>query len=163
MKQTLSRATGWRPVATALLLTLAVLPLAAPAWAANVVNVTIKLPAVVYDNPCVAEPVSLHGTIHILLSVSSDRSGGYHVVNTWNASYSGTGLVSGATYTASESKQESWTTSRLPATHTTTTVTKLISKGGAQNAFLHTTLTTTIDANRVPTETVDSQSVACKG
>jgi hypothetical protein len=87
----------------------------------------------------------------------------YRYTSTWNASYSGTGLVSGTTYKASESKQESWTARQFPASHTTTSVVRLISKGGAQNAFLYTTMTTTIDANGVPTVTVDSVSVVCRG
>jgi hypothetical protein len=38
-----------------------------------------------------------------------------------------------------------------------------VDRGGAQNAFLYTTMTTTIDANGVPTVTVDSVSVVCRG
>jgi WD40 repeat protein len=84
-----------------------------------------------------------------------------HFVNTWNASYSGTGLISGATYTASESKQESWSARQLPASHTTTSVVRLISRR-TSNAFVSTTMTTTVDAAGVPTVTVNSVSVTCK-
>jgi hypothetical protein len=83
-------------------------------------------------------------------------------VSTWNASYSGTGVTTGAAYKASERKQESWTARQLPASHTTTSVIKLISKGGTQNAFITTTLTTTIDADGVPSVTEDGVSVDCR-
>jgi hypothetical protein len=63
----------------------------------------------------------------------------------------------------SERKQESWTARQLPASHTTTSTVKLISKGGAQNAFITTTLTTTSDADGVPSVTEDGVSVDCRG
>jgi hypothetical protein len=65
----------------------------------------------------VGEPVSLSGDLHLILNITTDSSGGYHFVSKWNASYTGTGLISGATYKASESKQESWSASQLPASH----------------------------------------------
>jgi hypothetical protein len=109
----------------------------------------------------VGEPVVLSGTLHIVLNITYDKVGGYHVVNTWNASYSGTGLISGATYRASESKQEYWNARQLPASHTTTSVVRLISRR-TSNAFLSTTTTTKIDATGVPTVTVNSESVTCR-
>jgi type 1 fimbria pilin len=154
---------GRNLAATVVLLALGLLLLAPPAWSANVVNVTIHIPAVVYDNPCVGEQVVLHGDFHILLSITTDQAGGYHYLSKWNASYSGTGLTTGAAYKASERKQESWTARQLPASHTTTSVIKLISKGGAENAFASTTLTTTIDADGVPSVTEDGVSVECRG
>jgi type 1 fimbria pilin len=157
------RPTIARKAAATLLLALALLLLASPARAAQIANITINIPATVYDNPCVGEQVSLSGQLHLILNVTTDSSGGYHFVSKWNASYTGTGLTSGATYKASESKQESWSASQLPASHTTTSVVKLISKGGAQNAYLYTTTTTTIDANLVATVTVDSVSIDCRG
>jgi hypothetical protein len=115
------------------------------------------------DNPCLGEPVALHGDLHLLISVDTDSAGGHHYLSKWNGSYSGTGLVSGVAYKASERKQESWTAGQLPASHTTTSVVELVSKGGAPNAFVTTTLTTTIGADGVPTVTVDGTSVDCRG
>jgi len=131
--------------------------------AGQVTNVTIDIPAVVYDNPCVGEPVALHGNLHLVLTVVSDHAGGFHVGNHLNASYSGTGLVSGVRYRASENQQDVWNARELPASHSTTLRTKLISQGGVDNAFLFTTVTTTVDANGVPTATVDNQWVECRG
>jgi hypothetical protein len=166
MKMTGKRSIA-RMSATTLLLALALLLLGTRAGtaigAANPVNVTIQIPLTVYDNPCVSEPVALHGDIHILVSSTTDKGGRLHYLSNWNASYSGTGLISDVTYPASERKQESWSASRLPASHTVTSVIKLISKGGTQNAYLYTTMTTTIDANGVPTATMDSVSIDCRG
>jgi hypothetical protein len=126
--------------------------------APEVTNTRIQVPAVVYDNPCLGEPVALHGELHLVLTTTSD-----HVGSHLNGSYAGTGLVTGVPYRASESKQDVWNVRDLPASHTTTMVTRLISRGAAENAFLYTTVTTTIDANGVPTVTVEDQRVECRG
>jgi hypothetical protein len=156
---------AWIPAATLLLALSLVLPgtPVAMAGVGDLVNVTLQVPATVYDNPCADEPVALHGDIHILVGTRTDQGGHVHYLSTWNASYSGNGLISGTPYTASERKQESWTASELPASHTATSVVKLISKGAAPNAFLYTTMTTTIDANGVPTANIDAVSVKCRG
>ena len=133
------------------------------AGAGDLVNVTFNIPATVYDNPCAGEQVGLHGDMHILIATRTDQGGNVHYLSTYHASYSGTGLISGTPYIASERKQESWTASRLPASHTSTSVVKLISKGAAPNAFLYTTVTTTIDADGVLTPDFDSASVKCRG
>ena len=125
---------------------------------AEVTNTRIQVPAVVYDNPCLGEPVALHGELHLVLTVTSD-----HVGSHLNGSYAGTGLVTGVSYRASESKQDVWNVRDLPASHTTTMATRLISRGAAENAFLYTTVTTMIDANGVPAVTVDDQRVECRG
>src|SRR5690349_3009357 len=168
MKPTARLATArkaWIRVTTLLLALALALPGTAVAAAGlgDLVNVTIQVPVAVYDNPCADEPVALHGDLHILIGTSTDQDGRVHYLSTLNASYSGNGLISGTAYTASERKQESWTASQLPASHTTTSVVKLISKGAAPNAFLYTTVTTTIDATGVPTATVDTISIKCRG
>jgi type 1 fimbria pilin len=156
----------WKP-ATTLLVAFALMvcgmSMAPSAAAADLLNVTLHVPATIYDNPCTGEPVGLHGDLHILYSARIGQGGRIHYLSTLNGSYTGAGLISGTAYTASERKQESWTAKELPASHTTTSVVKLISKGGAANAFLFTTMTTTIDADGVPTPTVDSESVQCRG
>ena len=131
--------------------------------AAHTTNVTIKVPAVVYDNSCVEEPIALHGSLHLVLTIGSDQAGGFHIGSHLNASYAGTGLESGVPYRASDTKEEVWNTRELPDSHTTTMVTRLISQGGVDNAFLFTTITTTVDAEGVPTATVSDQRVECRG
>jgi hypothetical protein len=59
---------------------------------------------VVYDNPCLGEPVALYGELHLVLTVTSDH-GGFRVGSHLNGSYAGTGLVTGVPYRASESTQ----------------------------------------------------------
>ena len=94
--------------------------------------------------------------------VASDH-GGFRVGSYLNGSYAGTGLVTGVPYRVSESTQDVWKVCDRPASQTTTMVTRLISRGPAENAFLYTTVTTTIDANGVPMVTVDDQRVGCRG
>jgi hypothetical protein len=84
-----------------------------------------------------------------VLTVTSDH-GGFHVGSHLNGSYAGMGLVTGVPYRASESQQDVWNVRQLPASHTTTMVTRLLSRGAAENAFLYTTVTTTIDATACP-------------
>ena len=128
----------------------------------EVTNTRIQIPAVVYDNPCLGEPVALHGELHLVLTATPDHAG-FGVRSHLNGSYAGTGLVTGVPYRASETKQDVWNVRELPASHTTTMVTRLISRGAAENAFLYTTVTTQIDADGVPTVTMDDQRVECRG
>jgi hypothetical protein len=128
----------------------------------EVTNTRIQVPAVVYDNPCLGEPVALHGELHLVLTATSDYAG-FGVGSHLNGSYAGTGLVTGVPYRASESRQDVWNVRELPASHTITMVTRLISRGAAENAFLYTTVTTMIDADGEPTVTVDDQRVECRG
>jgi len=161
MKATHRRTIG-RSLAMTPVLALVVLLFAPSARSANIVNVAINIPAAVYDNPCVGEPVALSGDLRLLLNITADQGGGYHYVSKWTAQYAGTGLISGVAYRASESKQESWSSRQLPASHTTRSVVRLISRGVGVG-FLSTTFTTAIDASGVPTVTVDSVSVTCVG
>jgi hypothetical protein len=133
------------------------------AQVAHTTNVTIDVPAVVYDNACIGEPVALHGSLHLVVGIASDQAGGSHIGSHLNGSYTGTGLVSGVRYRASDNQQDVWNTRELPGSHTITMRTRLISQGGVDNAFLFTIVTTTIDADGVPTATVDNQWVECRG
>ena len=130
---------------------------------AHTTNVTIKIPAVVYDNSCVGEPIGLHGSLHLVLTIGTDQAGGFHLGSHLNASYAGTGLESGLPYRASDTKEDVWNTRELPDSHTTTMVTRLISQDGVDNAFLFTTFVITVDAEGVPTATVSDQRVECRG
>jgi hypothetical protein len=47
---------------------------------------------VVYDNSCVEQPIALHGSLHLVLTIGSDQAGGFHIGGHLNASYAGTGL-----------------------------------------------------------------------
>ena len=132
---------GRNLAATAVLLALGLLLLAPPARSANVVNVTIHIPAVVYDNPCVGEQVALHGDLHILLSITTDQAGGYHYVSTWNASYSGTGLTTGAALHGVGAQAGVVDRQAAPGLAHHHLGDQAHRQGRAQNAFISTTMT----------------------
>jgi hypothetical protein len=137
----------------------------APAWAANVVNVTIRIPAQVEPNPCTpGDIVALSGQLHIVLSITEDGQGGYHVSETAKEMLAGVSLVTGVKYRAS--KTETWTWyagTPFPVVNTHTIDTELISQAGTDNFIAHTTIHTTINAAGVPTVIVDTVRLECAG
>jgi len=136
-----------------------------PAWAANVVNVTIRLPAQVEPNPCTpGDLVALSGQLHIVLSITEDPQGGYHVSETARENLAGASLATGVKYGAS--KTETWTWyagTPFPALNTHTIDSELVSQAGTDNFLAHVTVHTTINANGVPTVTVDTIRLDCAG
>src|SRR3954449_11062990 len=88
---------------------LLILPLAAPgltsapASAANISNATFRIPMNVMANPCYpADVVNLHGTIHVVTTVTADGSGGYHMTQTAKTQLSGASITTGTGYGSSE-------------------------------------------------------------
>src|SRR3954467_12558571 len=81
----------------ALLLILPVVALgltSAPASAANISNATFRIPMNVMANPCYpADVVNLHGTIHVVTTVTADGSGGYHMTQTANSHLTGASIT----------------------------------------------------------------------
>jgi hypothetical protein len=163
----------WRTWGTALLL-LAAAPLAllaievgrpTPALAENVVNVTFHVPAQVEINPCTpGDIVNLSGDIHVVITTTADSAGGYHVTNSLNSKLSGASILTGLKYTNSTTEEEEWYASPpFPAVHTHTYDFELVSQTGFDNYLLHMTMHETVDANGIPTATVDNFSMDCKG
>jgi NMD protein affecting ribosome stability and mRNA decay len=136
-----------------------------PALAENVVNVTFHVPAQVEINPCTpGDIVNLSGDIHVVITTTADRRGGYHVTNSLNSQLSGASIVTGLKYTNSTTEEEEWyASSPFPAVHTHTYDFELVSQTGVDNYVLHMTTHETVDANGVPTATVDNFSMDCKG
>jgi hypothetical protein len=136
-----------------------------PAWAANVVNVTIRIPAQVEPNPCTpGDVVALSGQLHIVLSITEDGQGGYHVSETVREKLAGVSLATGVKYGAS--KTETWTWfagTPFPAVNTHTIDSELISRAGTDNFVAHTTIHTTINEAGVPTVTVENIRLDCAG
>jgi hypothetical protein len=167
------RSRRWRVGGGALLLAAAVsLTLLAtelgrptPALAENVVNVTFHVPAQVEINPCTpGDIVNLSGDIHIVITTTTDNQGGYHVTNHLNSQLSGASILTGLKYTNSTTNDEDWyARPPWPAVHTHTYDFELISQTGFDNYVLHMTMHETVDANGVPTATVDNFSMDCKG
>jgi hypothetical protein len=137
----------------------------APASAANVVNYTFHVPASVQTNPCFpADVVNLNGDIHVVITTTADRRGGYHVTNSLNSQLSGVSITTGTKYVNSESQQEDWYAGApWPAVHTHTYDFLLISNNGTPDYVLHMTMHETVTAGGVPTATVGNFSMDCKG
>ena len=137
----------------------------APSATANdLVNVTINMPADLRMNPCNKEWVNLSGQLHIVMYVRSDNQGGYHTTQQTNEAARGVGLTSGATYSGSEEKSDSWySRPPFPQVHTTTYSLVLASNGSEPNFLMKYDLHTTINAAGVPTASVDNMRTECTG
>jgi hypothetical protein len=137
----------------------------APADAANVVNVTFHVPANVQTNPCFpTDVVNLSGDIHVVITTTASRGGGYRVNNHLNSELSGVSITTGTKYVNSETQDDAWyARPPFPAVHTHTYEFLLVSQSGTQNYVLHMTMHETVDANGVPTATVDRFKMDCQG
>jgi hypothetical protein len=161
----------WRlmPAVLALALAVPVLVVGAgfnsPASAANVTNTTIHVPASVQTNPCFpTDVVNLSGDIHIVITTTADSAGGYRVDNHLNSQLSGVSITTGTKYVNSENQEDEWyARPPFPTVHTHTYDFLLLSQSNTPNYVLHMTMHETVDANGVPTATVDKFSMDCQG
>jgi hypothetical protein len=135
-----------------------------PAAASTVVNVTIHVPAKVQTNPCFpADVVNLSGDIHIVITTTADKRGGYHVTNSLNSQLSGVSITTGTKYVNSETKEDDWyAAAPFPAVHTATYDFLLVAQNGTPNYVLHMTMHETVTAGGVPSATVDKFWMDCK-
>jgi hypothetical protein len=136
-----------------------------PALAANVTNTTIHVPASVQTNPCFpTDVVNLSGDIHIVITTTADSAGGYRVNNHLNSQLSGVSITTGTKYVNSENKDDEWyARPPFPVIHTHTYDFLLLSQSNTPNYVLHMTMHETVNANGVPTATVDKFSMDCQG
>jgi hypothetical protein len=152
----------------ALLLTVPLLVLGlgtAPAAAANVTNTTFRVPADVQINPCFpTDVVNLSGTIHVVISSTTDRSGGVHTTQSLNSKLAGASITTGTRYVNSEKHHSSWYEGGpFPVIHTETYDFVLVSRSNTPNYVLHMTVHTTVTANGRPAAVVDNMHVDCQG
>jgi hypothetical protein len=159
---------GRRParLVVGLLAALCLVLQAAPgASAQNVVNYTFHNPAFVMENPCFpADVVNLNGDIHIVITTTAAASGGYRVNNHLNSLLKGSSITTGTGYVNSEDQNDEWyARAPFPAIHTHTYDFNLISQSGVDDYVLHMTMHETVNANGVPTATVDDYRTDCKG
>jgi hypothetical protein len=135
------------------------------ATAANVVNTTIHVPASVQTNPCFpTDVVNLSGDIHIVITTTADSNGGYSVTSHLNSQLSGVSITTGTKYVNSENQEDEWyARPPFPAIHTHTYDFLLVSQSNTPNYVLHMTMHETVNAQGVPTATVDSFSMDCQG
>ncbi len=136
-----------------------------PASASNVVNVTIHVPASVQTNPCFpTDVVNLSGDIHIVITSTDDGNGGLHINKSLNSQLSGVSITTGTKYVNSENQQYDWyARPPFPAVQSQTYDFLLVSQNNTPNYVLHMTMHETVDANGVPTATVDNFSMDCAG
>jgi len=149
---------------TALLIGLLLLPLTAiSARAANTVNITMNVPADLQFNPCAGELVNLSGDLHLVMGVTEDRAGGYHVDRTTNLSqFKGVGLVSGVAYTASTTSDDSWYVGApFPAIRTHGDNVEYLARGSTPNFVLHFRTHVTVTAKGTATAAVDQFYISC--
>ena len=137
-----------------------------PATAANVVNSTIHVPASVQTNRCYPAGgfINLSGDIHIVITTTTDSNGGYRVDNHLNSQLSGASITTGTKYVNSENQEDEWyARPPFPTIHTHTYDFLLVSQSNTPNYVLHMTMHETVNAQGVPTATVDRFSVDCQG
>jgi hypothetical protein len=152
-------------VPASLLVAVLVVGWSPPADAAMVTNYTFHVPATVQTNPCEAgDIVNLDGDIHVVITSTANRAGGYRVTNHLNSHMSGESIITGLPYTSSETSNSTWLDdSPFPAVDTEVYNWNLISRGSADNYVLHTTMHTTVDASGTPTAVVDDAWMDCQG
>ena len=137
-----------------------------PATAANVVNSTIHVPANVQTNLCYPADgfINLSGDIHIVITTTTDSNGGYRVDNHLNSQLRGASITTGTKYVNSENQEDEWfARPPFPTIHTHTYDFLLVSQSNTPNYVLHMTMHETVNAQGVPTATVDSFSMDCQG
>jgi hypothetical protein len=160
-----SRRRRWRSASLFLLAIPLAVAVTQPASAANVTNTTIHVPASVQTNPCFpTDVINLSGDIHIVITTTSDSAGGYRVNNHLNSQLSGVSITIGTKYVNSEDKNDEWyARPPFPTVHTHTYDFLLVSQSNTPNYVLHMTMHETVNANGVPTATVDRFSMDCQG
>jgi hypothetical protein len=139
------------------------------ATAANVVNTTTHVPASVQTNPCFpTDVVNLSGDIHTVITTTTDSAGGYRVNTHINSQLSGVSIPpsipTGTKYVNSENQEDEWYAGApFPTVHTHTYDFLLVSQSNTPNYVLHMTMHETVNAQGVPTATVDGFSMGCQG
>jgi hypothetical protein len=149
--------------AAILLLALGVVP--AVALAASE-QVTVPLSPGALAHPCTGELVVVTGTIHTTFRTTESSSGNVSVTTTSNTQgVTGTGAPSGAKYTLAETQMSSFSVAK-GSTSTNIISFRFLRSGetGLPDDFtLHTRFHLTVNANGVPTATVDQFSATCDG
>ena len=135
-----------------------------PAVAANVTNTTIHVPASVQCNPCFpGDILNLSGDIHIVITTTADSAGGYRVNKHLNSQLSGVSITTGTKYVNSENQEDEWyARPPFPTVHTHTYDFVLVSQSNTPNYVFHMTMHETVNAQGVPTATVNKFSMDCQ-
>jgi hypothetical protein len=137
----------------------------APASAANVSNVTFRVPADVEINPCFpGDIVNLSGTVHVVTNATADGSGGYHMTQNSDSRLKGASITTRTGYVSSQNKNDTWYAGTpFPQVEQHTYDWTLVSQSGTPNYILHMTMHTTVTANGTALPVVDSWRMDCTG
>jgi hypothetical protein len=113
--------------------------------------------------PCAADVVELTGSLHIVLTVVMDSSGGFHASELFNPQdVSGIGVPSGAMYRGTgETRDDYQTSGPPPQNFTFVNNFKIIGQGPDNNLLIHETAHFTQNADGTFTATVDNFSATC--
>jgi hypothetical protein len=139
---------------------------AVPAALAAAEQVTVPVSPGAILHPCTGELVLVNGTIHTTFRTTESSSGNVSVTTTSNTQgVTGTGVLSGARYSLSETQMSSFTMSRGSTTTNIVSLRFLRSgETGLPDDFtLHIRFQVTVNAGGVPTATVDQLSTTCDG
>jgi hypothetical protein len=160
------QARKWYVPVVAVPLVGALVQLGAPAALASAtVNVTIHIPSTVANNACAGDdPINLNGDMHIVITTTADRQGGYHVTNHRNTHLTGTSLTTGARYVSNNASNDEWyARGPFPAVQTWTDTSVLVGQGSTPNAVARITAHETVDGTGATTASTDSYTVDCHG
>ncbi|HZG96111.1 MAG TPA: hypothetical protein VEZ46_15520 [Mycobacteriales bacterium] len=138
---------------------------AQPAGAANTVNATFRVPAKPVTNPCApTDVVNLSGDIHVVMTSTSSKAGGYTVTSHLNSHLSGLSITTGTRYVSDETQEQTWHGEPpYPVIHKQTHTWTIVSQSGTDDYLLHMTMHQTVSPGGVPTATADNFRLECKG
>jgi len=144
-----------------MLLTVSVQPVQAE------VQTNIKVPVTIgVFIPCAAggagEVVFLNGNLHVLLRFTMDQAGGIHVASHFQPQgISGMGQTTGDMYRGTGVTQDQFN-AKVGSEETFINNFRIIGQGNGNNFLIHETFHITINANGIPTASVDNFSVDCR-
>jgi hypothetical protein len=120
--------------------------------------------ALATSNPCNGDGVELVGTLHVVIHSTTATSGNQHIYSDFTSSYSGVGTPSALSYNASTRTLEDFTTNAgFPIVYFVYQDIQLQSQTSADNWTVKVGFKITINANGIPTATIDNFSNTCNG
>lgn len=112
--------------------------------------------------PCSGDIAVLSGDLHVLLHITLDDAGGFHVKQHFQPQgISGFGVFSGANFQATGVTQSEFN-GRFGFEETDVNNFRIIGQGPGNNFLVHTLFHITINANGDITAFVDNASIECK-
>jgi hypothetical protein len=153
-----------RRLLPALFLAAALCLVPATSSAAVIQNVQLPLNVTFVNTPCTGDTITFTGNIHLVIAMTTDASGGFHLHFDNNVSgVTGVGVPSGTTY---HGIGGGWfevnANPPFPVIATETDVFGLISTGSSSNFVVTVTLHMTVNADGSITAQVMRISITCR-